>query len=161
MPDIVSGEDGGKTYGELWPEYIRKQKRLIARALELAGSDIPDQVAIESIGGGWTGHEALAIAIYSAIKHQDSFEDAVISCVNHSGDSDSTGAICGNIMGCLLSRSAIPAHFTDKLELLDIIEEMANDLYTGSLISEYNHYGTPEMARWDEKYCNFHWEPIK
>ena len=103
MPDIVSGEDGGKTYGELWPEYIRKQKRLIARALELAGSDIPDQVAIESIGGGWTGHEALAIAIYSAIKHQDSFEDAVISCVNHSGDSDSTGAICGNIMGCLLS----------------------------------------------------------
>lgn len=66
------------------------------------------------IGGGWTGHEALAIAIYSAAKHQGSFEDAIVSCVNHSGDSDSTGAICGNIMGALLGRSAIPSHIFSK-----------------------------------------------
>ena len=47
-----------------------------------------------------------------------------MSCVNHSGDSDSTGAVCGNIMGVLLGRSAIPVHFADKLELRDVIEEM-------------------------------------
>ena len=160
LPEIVSVEDDHKKYGELWPAEIRKQKRLITKALDLAHSDVEDHYAIESIGGGWTGHEALAIAIYSAVRHQDSFEDAVVSCVNHSGDSDSTGAICGNIMGALLGSSAIPAHFTDKLELRDVIEEMATDLYTGCIISEFNHYGSPEMARWEKKYCWQHWVPI-
>ena len=153
LPEVVSEENDGKKYGELWPEEIRKQKRLIAKAMDLAHSDVEDPCAIASIGGGWTGHEALAIALYSAVRHRDSFEDAVISCVNHSGDSDSTGAICGNIMGTLLGRSAIPAHFTDHLELRDVIEEIAMDLYTGCIISEYDHYGTPEMARWETKYC--------
>ena len=128
----------------------------------MAATDIEDHYAIESIGGGWTGHEALAIAIYSAAKLRDSFEDAVVSCVNQSGDSDSTGAICGNIMGCLLGRNAIPAYYTEKLELLGVIEEMANDLYTGCIISEYDHYGSPEKERWDMKYCEFHhWTPLK
>lgn len=159
LPEIESENDGNRKYGELWPEDIRKQRRLISKALDLAHGDIEDHYAIESIGGGWTGHEALAIAIYSAVKHCDSFEDAIVSCVNHSGDSDSTGAICGNIMGTLLGCSAIPARFTEHLELLSVIEEMAGDIFTGCIISEYNHYGTPEMARWDEKYCCQHWEP--
>ena len=162
LHEIVSQEDEGKKYGELWPDEIRKQKRLLKKALDLAATDIEDHYAIESIGGGWTGHEALAIAIYSAAKHRDSFEDAVVSCVNHSGDSDSTGAICGNIMGCLLGRNAIPAYYTEKLELLGVIEEMANDLYTGCIISEYDHYGSPEKERWNMKYCEFHhWTPLK
>ena len=160
LPEIVSEVDEGKKYGELWPEEIRKQKRLISKALDLAFTDIEDHYAIESIGGGWTGHEALAIAIYSATKHRSSFEDAIVSCVNHSGDSDSTGAICGNIMGALLGRSAIPAHFTDQLELRDVIEEIATDLFTGCIISEYDHYGSPEKERWDDKYCCQRWEPL-
>ena len=154
LPEIVSEEDGDKRYGDLWPEEIRTQDRLLRKALELAYTDMEDFCAIESIGGGWTGHEALAIAVYSAAKHRDSFEDAIVSCVNHSGDSDSTGAICGNIMGALLGRSVIPAHYTDRLELLDVIEEIAADLFTGCIISEYDHYGSPEKKRWEDKYCH-------
>lgn len=90
---------------------------------------MPDVEAIERIGGGWTGHEALAIAAYSSIKHYGSFEESVISAVNHSGDSDSTGAICGNIAGCLYGRAAIPSKFTEHLELLDIIEEISAHLH--------------------------------
>ena len=161
LPGIVSEEDGDKTYGELWPESIDIQKALIDKALSLAETDMPDQVAIESIGGGWTGHEALAIALYSAVKHPDSFEDAIVSAVNHSGDSDSTGAVCGNIMGCLLGREAIPAKFTDSLELRDVIEEMAHDLSTGCIISEYEPCDTPEKQRWMDKYCNRRWTPAK
>lgn len=159
LPGIVSDEDDGKTYGELWPRYVNVQKAIIRQAMDLANSSIPDPVAIESIGGGWTGHEALAIAVYSAMKHQDSFEDAIISSVNHSGDSDSTGAICGNIMGCLLGRKSIPAKFTDNLELRDVIEEIAYDLWTGCIISEYDPRDTPEKMRWYEKYCCHHWTP--
>ena len=50
LPEIVSEEDGGKTYGELWPKYIDKQKALILKAMDLAHKDTPDPQAIESIG---------------------------------------------------------------------------------------------------------------
>jgi len=66
------------------------------------------------------------------LKHTDSFEDAVVAAVNHSGDSDSTGAICGNIMGLVHGYEAIPTHFKEHLELLPLLEEVAADLYTGS-----------------------------
>ena len=160
LPNIVSEDDAGKTYTQLWPYSVKKLQEIIRKALELAGTDTPDQVAIESIGGGWTGHEALAISIYSAVKHKDSFEEAIVSSVNHSGDSDSTGAVCGNIIGCLLGRSAIPAKYTDKLELIDVIEEVADDLFHGCTINEFNHYDTPENCRWFDKYCEMHWTPL-
>ena len=153
LPEIVSQEDEGKTFGELWPDEIRKQGRLLRKALELAATDIDDHCAIESIGGGWTGHETLAIAVFCAAKHRGSFEDAVVSSVNHSGYSDSTGSVCGNIMGTLLGRSAIPAYYTEHLELLDVIEEIAGDLYTGCIISEFDPFDTPEKQRWNMKYC--------
>ena len=160
LPSIVSYDDE-KTYAELWPGHVARQQEILAQALDLAHTDKPDVEAIESIGGGWTGHEALAIAVYSAVKHADSFEDAIISSVNHSGDSDSTGAVCGNIVGCLLGRNAIPDYFTEKLELRNVIEEMANDLYTGCIISEYDRRETPEKKRWEKKYCHFEWTPTR
>ena len=152
LPTIESEPEKNKTYGELWPLEVTKLENIIQKALMLAKTDMSDVEAIERIGGGWTGHEALAIAIYSAVKHSDSFEDAIVSSVNHSGDSDSTGAICGNIMGLLLGRSAIPDYYTKDLELLDVIEEMASDLFMGCIINEYDPVVTPEEKRWLEKY---------
>ena len=152
LPSIQFEPDKNKTYGELWPLEVTRLENVIQKALMLAKTDMPDVEAIERIGGGWTGHEALAIAIYSAVKHSDSFEDAIVSSVNHSGDSDSTGAICGNIIGLLLGRNAIPDHYTKNLELIDIIEEMASDLVTGCIINEYDPAVTPEEKRWLEKY---------
>ena len=152
LPEIDSEPDHHKKYGELWPKHVKRQQDIVMQAIDLAHTDIPDERAIAQIGEGWTGHEALSIAIYSAIKHADSFEDGVVSAVNHSGDSDSTGAICGNIMGCLLGRSRIPDYYTDKLEIVDVIEEMATDLYTGCIISEYDPRDTPEKKKWFKKY---------
>lgn len=48
--------------------------------------------------------------------------------MNHSGDSDSTGAITGNILGLLLGRDAIPARWLIDLELREEIEQIARDL---------------------------------
>ena len=153
LAGVKSATDGGKTYGELWPKHVAKLQDIIRKAIELAYSDTSDVTAIESIGGGWTGHEALAIAIYSAVKHGNSFEDAIVSAVNHSGDSDSTGAVCGNIIGCIMGRKAIPSKYTDALELLDIIEEIAHDIWTGCIISEYDPIDTDEKKMWYWKYC--------
>ena len=159
LPAIYSGEDG-KTYGELWPKEVSRLQEILSVAMDLASSDMPDHVAIERIGGGWTGHEALAIAVYSALKHKNSFEDAIVSAVNHSGDSDSTGAVCGNIIGTLLGRRAIPEYYTKDLELLSVIEEMGTDLFTGCIISERMRFDTEEKIRWYNKYCKHQWEPL-
>ena len=61
------------------------------------------------------------------------FEDALIAAVNHGGDSDSTGAITGNILGAAIGYEAIPGFFLDDLELHDVILRMADDIYLGTI----------------------------
>ena len=63
---------------------------------------------IERLGGGWVGEEALAIALYCALVAQDDFARAVRLAVNHSGDTDSTGAIAGNLVGLMAGRGGHP-----------------------------------------------------
>ena len=88
---------------------------------------------IGHLGEGWTGEEALAIALFCALKHFDNFEQAMIAAVNHGGDSDSTGAVTGNILGAAVGYDAIPQFFKDDLELHDVILHMADDLYRGEV----------------------------
>ena len=71
---------------------------LIDKAIILADQNIPDHEAIREIGEGWVAEETLAIAIYCVGKHFKDFEKALIASVNHGGDSDSTGAVTGNIL---------------------------------------------------------------
>ncbi len=74
-------------------------KQLLLQALELARQGLPDAEAVAMLGQGWVGEEALAMAVYCALKYKDNFKKALIAAVNHDGDSDSTGAITGNILG--------------------------------------------------------------
>lgn len=104
---------------------------LISRAVELSESDVDHLSAIHQLGAGWIGDEALAIAIYCALKYADDFDMALIASVNHNGDSDSTGAITGNILGAYLGLSRIPQKYLDKLELKAELLELAEDLYRG------------------------------
>jgi len=91
----------------------------------------PAPETIEQMGGGWIGEEALAISIYCALVAGDDFAKGVLLAVNHSGDSDSTGAITGNILGAMLGAEAIPQRWLDELELRAEIETLARDLVTG------------------------------
>lgn len=75
--------------------------------MELARSDVKDHDAIRQLGEGWEADEAWAISLYCAVRHIDSMRDAIIAAVNHDGDSDSTGAITGNIMGAIYGYEAI------------------------------------------------------
>jgi len=92
---------------------------------------VPSPETIGRIGGGWVGEEALAIALYCALSAQDDFARGVLLAVNHSGDSDSTGAITGNLLSLMLGNNAIPARWLDGLELREDIEALANDLCIG------------------------------
>ena len=70
-------------------------------------------------GGGWRGHDALAISLYAVLCAIDDPLLAVQIAVNHSGDSDSTGAITGAIMGAAYGVGA----FDDALKQQSVVLE--------------------------------------
>ena len=111
---------------------------LIKRAIELGISDISERDAIRELGEGWVGDEALAIAIFSVMRHIDNFENCIVCAVNHDGDSDSTGAIAGNIIGAILGYSSIPRHYIDNLEIEPVIVSVADDLCADIKVREVN-----------------------
>ena len=108
-----------------------------------------DLDAIHQLGEGWVGDEALAIAVYCALKYSGDIDSALIAAVNHNGDSNSTGTITGNIIGAQGGLSGIPAKYTEKLELRDLIIEVADDLWHDCRISEY---GSERDPVWEQKY---------
>jgi len=73
------------------------------------------------------GEEALAIGVLCGLAAA-SPEEAIIAAVNHSGDSDSTGSITGNIVGALYGCDALPDRWVQRVELRDVIKTLANDL---------------------------------
>lgn len=117
-----------------YPNYINEcniLQDLLDKAILLADIDGQDHMAIEKIGQGWVAEETLAIAVYCTYKYIDDFEKAVIAAVNHAGDSDSTGAVTGNLVGAAVGYDAIPTHFKENLELHDVILHIADDLWRG------------------------------
>ncbi len=93
-----------------------------ARAARDAGPASPERVA--RLGKGWVADEALAIALYAALAAPD-LPEGILLAVNHDGDSDSTGAIAGNLLGARAGAEAIPEAWLRRLELRDAIEALA------------------------------------
>lgn len=132
------------------PEFID----IINRAVRLSEEkDVADLDNIHALGEGWVAEETLGIALYCALKYQDDFSKAVITSVNHKGDSDSTGAVTGNILGALVGYEAIESKWKKNLELMDVILEVADDLCHGCQMSEYSHYYD---QAWVTKYMSMH-----
>jgi putative ADP-ribosylglycohydrolase len=121
------------TLPEAFPNahYLGQLQELLRYTLRLADSDIPDLEAIHALGEGWVAEEALAIGLLCSLRHEDDFAGAITSAVNHGGDSDSTGAIAGNIVGAHLGLAGIPQCYLEHLELRDTISKIADDLFTG------------------------------
>jgi ADP-ribosylglycohydrolase len=104
-----------------------------ARSLARSGPE-PSAKTVESLGGGWIAEEALAIAVYCAlvVDTYDEFDrpvaQGVLLAANHSGDSDSTAAIAGNILGALCGEDALPEEWLARLEGKEIVSTVADDL---------------------------------
>lgn len=109
-------------------EHLRQLLTLIDQAQMLATMNISPDKAFEVLGQGWVAEETLAIAIYCALKYSDNFEKGVLAAVNHSGDSDSTGSITGQILGAALGFEAIPKKFIDVLELKEVILKISHQM---------------------------------
>jgi hypothetical protein len=72
----------------------------------------------EVLGQGWVGEQALAIAVYAASRSQ-SFRDVMAIAANHSGDSDSTASLAGQLFGAQYGLEALPHGWIRRLDILD------------------------------------------
>ena len=106
----------------------RETLEAIEAAEFLATRGRPHEDAIAQLGEGWVAEEALAIAIYCALVATD-VAHGIVLAVNHDGDSDSTGAMVGNLLGAMHGVQAIPQAWRDALELRETIAEIAADLH--------------------------------
>lgn len=109
-------------YGKDYAHAVKQMTAIVEKAVRMAREkDSLDIDNIRSLGEGWVGEEAVGIALYCALRHSDDFSAALRAAVNHDGDSDSTGAICGNILGAIWGYDRIPYIWKENLELHDTL----------------------------------------
>jgi ADP-ribosylglycohydrolase len=84
--------------------------------------------AITNVGGGWVAVEAVAMAVYCALRYSNDFVGAVRRAVNIPGDSDSVGCVTGGLVAARADLDAIPRGWIDRLEHRDDLTDLANRL---------------------------------
>jgi ADP-ribosylglycohydrolase len=118
--------------------------RAIERGIAAARTARRTPEEVERLGEGWVAEEALAIGLFCALAARD-FGDGILLAVNHSGDSDSTGSIAGNLLGLVHGEAGIPARWLKRLELRHVIAEVADDLW--------RHFGEGSPAAAQGRCC--------
>lgn len=96
----------------------------IRAALDAPRDGKPETV--ESLGGGWTAEEALSIALYACLCARN-FDHGLQVALLHSGDSDSTGAIAGNMLGLTEPVATLQHESSSTIECVDTITRMVLD----------------------------------
>ena len=138
------------------PEAVPELRERLNAALHLAGETPAEESAadetaapgravllspedlVRELGEGWVAEEALAVGLYAVLATakgdegpllpEEHFKAAVTVAVNHSGDSDSTGSIAGNILGAYYGEACLPADWLEALEAPEVIRGMADQL---------------------------------
>lgn len=108
-------------------EHGRETEEAIWKALKAPRDGRPETV--EALGGGWIAEEALSIALYACLVAQ-SFVEAIAIAITHSGDSDSTAAIAGNMYGVMYPEEVIHSRWSFDVEAADIINRLTKDYLT-------------------------------
>ncbi|WP_431947635.1 ADP-ribosylglycohydrolase family protein [Actinacidiphila sp. bgisy167] len=120
-------------------------------ALGAVRQGLPSPERVESLGTGRTAEEALAIGVYCALVAED-VRHGLLLAVNHSGDSDSTGSICGNLLGARDGETALPPAWVAELEgrgtILQVADDFAMELTQGAVL----HGPGGASAAWLRRY---------
>ncbi|MBT2522873.1 ADP-ribosylglycohydrolase family protein [Arthrobacter sp. ISL-28] len=125
------------------PDAAPELSERLSAALRLAGgganSLLSPEELVRELGEGWVAEEALAVGLYAVLataaggtrepqppmKH---FKEAIALAINHSGDSDSTGSIAGNILGAYYGEECLPSDWLEALEAPEVIRGVADQL---------------------------------
>jgi hypothetical protein len=103
------------------------------------------------------GEEALAIGLYAALS-AESFVDTVAIAANHSGDSDSTASIAGQIRGAEFGLEGIPHEWVTSLDVLPPLLHLSRQLIFSVLRRESREQETTHEPfrgrRWPRGYVS-------
>ncbi|MDH6112410.1 ADP-ribosylglycohydrolase [Kitasatospora sp. MAP12-15] len=120
-------------------------------ALDAVRSGPPSVERVAALGEGWVAEEALAIGVYCALVAED-VRSGLLLAVNHSGDSDSTGTVCGSLLGALHGETALPAEWVAELEGRGTLLQLADDLVLELVHGPQLHGPDSSGDAWRERY---------
>jgi ADP-ribosylglycohydrolase len=100
------------------------------RAVAHVGAWTNEEEALEHIGRGWVGEEAVALAVYCVLRYPDDYTACMRRAANTEGDSDSIACIAGSISGARLGLEAIPADWRARCEHAADLARLAARLET-------------------------------
>ena len=135
----------GRDYARAVNELCQNLETAMALAQDLSVSE-PE--ALDKI---WcdTAARVLAGAVYVAMLHPKSLDEALIAAVNHSGDSAAVGAVAGAIVGALVGEAQIPEFYLEGLEPARVLNVLATDMFQGCPMERTSNFFDCE---WEEKY---------
>lgn len=110
--------------------------------------EIPEAEALDQIRCD-CAPKALSGALYAAMLHSRSLDEALIAAVNHSGDSAAVGAVTGAIVGALVGDGQIPEFYLEGLEPAGVLSALAVDMHQGCPMEKESRFFDCE---WEEKY---------
>ncbi|MGK5639309.1 ADP-ribosylglycohydrolase family protein [Streptomyces sp. URMC 126] len=123
----------------------------LTRALDAVRQGPPTAERLETLGQGWVAEEALAMGVYCALVAED-VRHGLLLAVNHGGDSDSTGSVCGNLLGALHGETELPAAWLAELEGRGTILELADDFAMELTQGAAPHGPAGSSAAWLARY---------
>ena len=124
---------------------------LVRQAIHMAGDTaLGQQEAMERLRCD-NAAQVLAGAVYATLVSREDFDRAMIAAVNHSGRSAAVGALTGAILGSRLGEAALPEFYLECLEPVDVLRELADDLYQGCPMEKG---GKLFDGDWDRKYLH-------
>ena len=85
--------------------------------------------AINELGEGWNGDEAVAIALYCFLKNPKDYQKTVLMAANTPGDSDSIACIAGAISGAYNGIRKIPQKWIRNIENKELIKRISQEMY--------------------------------
>ena len=95
--------------------------------------------------------QVLAGAVYAMAFGGEEFDASMIAAVNHSGRSTAVGAVTGALLGLRHGEEALPGFYMECLEPVEILMELADDLYHGCPLEMGKKLFDLE---WDRKYVH-------
>jgi ADP-ribosylglycohydrolase len=115
QPDITGAEYLEQLRSHLQDEAALPFLELVGKAVasEAAGQSTPEFAAAQGWGRGVTGYvyQTVPAALHAWLRHRRDFRAAVMDVIRCGGDTDSTAAIVGGIVGAAVGKEGIPAEW--------------------------------------------------
>ena len=93
------------------------------------------------------------MAVFAALRAEGDPRRGLLVAVNHSGDSDSTGALAGQLLGALHGEASLPTSWATTVEARETILTIAQDLARGTAhFDEYADVDPDEFATHGARY---------